>query len=133
MEKYRQQFKKRLINIIYSLKPVSIKKWRSSSIVLFFGIFCFFSLMFSTFFSQYQIERTFIEQDNKVKETIYKYDVIVNDDITWSTLKNEMKETHKNIRKKTFLENISLAGITAFFTILLVIFLDIDLEKKKKR
>ena len=86
MEKYGQQFKKRLTDIKIGLTPISLKKWRASSLILFFGIICFFSLMFSAMFSQYQITRTFSEEWTIAD----KYDLDISDE-DWILLKKDMR------------------------------------------
>ena len=118
MERYREQLQKRFVEIKIGFKPVSIKKWRSGSFVLLFGIICFFALMFSAFYSQYQINRSF----NDEWTVANKYDINQDDD--WPLLKKEMLEKQTYIKKQNFKENAAFALAMAFITIGFVIVLD---------
>ena len=128
MEKYgyKQQFKERLNEIKTGLTPVSIKKWRSGSIVLFFGIVCFISLMFSAFLGQYQITRTFSEEW-KVAD---RYDLDIPDE-DWPILKKEMKLKQEEIKRQSFKENFSFAAGMAILTIIFVVYFDKEVNKKE--
>ena len=126
MEKYGQQFKKRLIDIKIGLTPAPIKKWRASSLILFFGILCFFSLMFSAMFSQYQITRTFSEEWTVAD----KYDLDISDE-DWILLKKDMRLKQESIKKQVFKENFSFAAGIAMLTIMFVIYLDKETKKNE--